>query len=29
VFDTQVRLLIALLTHPDVDPAPFIVAEPN
>jgi AcrR family transcriptional regulator len=29
VFDTQVRLLIALLTHPDVNPAPFIVEAPN
>jgi hypothetical protein len=29
VFDTQARLLIALLTHPDVAPAPFSAAEPN
>jgi AcrR family transcriptional regulator len=25
VFDTQVRLLVAMLTHPDIDPAPFRV----
>jgi AcrR family transcriptional regulator len=29
VFDTQVRLLVAMLTHPDVDPAPFGVEAPN
>ena len=29
VFDTQVRLLIAVLTHADVNPAPFIVEPPN
>jgi hypothetical protein len=29
VFDTQVRLLIGLLTHPDADPAPFSVVAPN
>ncbi len=29
VFDTQVRLLLALLTHPEVDPAPFGVASQN
>jgi AcrR family transcriptional regulator len=29
VFDTQVRLLVAMLTHPDIDPAPFRVEAPN
>jgi AcrR family transcriptional regulator len=29
VFDTQVRLLIAVLTHADIDSAPFRVATPN
>jgi AcrR family transcriptional regulator len=29
VFDTQVRLLIAVLTHADIDSAPFRVAAPN
>jgi AcrR family transcriptional regulator len=29
VFDTQVRLLIAVLTHADIDSAPFRLAAPN
>jgi AcrR family transcriptional regulator len=29
VFETQVRLLVAMLTHPDIDPAPFAVEAPN
>jgi hypothetical protein len=29
VFETQVRLLVAMLTHPDTDPAPFRVEAPN
>jgi hypothetical protein len=29
VFETQVRLLVAMLTHPDIDPAPFRVEAPN
>jgi AcrR family transcriptional regulator len=29
VFETQVRLLVAMLTHPDIDPAPFTVEAPN
>lgn len=29
LFDTQVRLLIGVLTHPDVDPAPFGIAASN
>jgi hypothetical protein len=24
-----VRLLVAMLTHPDIDPAPFAVESPN
>jgi AcrR family transcriptional regulator len=29
VFATQVRLLVAMLTHPDIDPAPFAVEAAN
>jgi hypothetical protein len=29
VFDTQVRLLVAMLTHPDIDPAPFVADASN
>ncbi len=29
VFETQVRLLLTMLIHPDVDPAPFGVEAPN
>jgi hypothetical protein len=29
VFDTQVRLLVGVLSQPDVDPMPYRASSPN